>query len=117
MVLYRLFEQTGSIAEKFASVRKMYEVANIPNRVQDGKESFPEDPSTLRLGISVEFRNVSFKYPGSDAWALKDVSFKVERGKLCVSKLQQQGDEYDDADAACRSFSARMGRASRRRSS
>ncbi|KAL1709422.1 P-loop containing nucleoside triphosphate hydrolase protein [Schizophyllum commune] len=84
MVLYRLFEQTGSIAEKFASVRKMYEVANIPNRVQDGKESFPEDPSTLRLGISVEFRNVSFKYPGSDAWALKDVSFKVERGQLCV---------------------------------
>ncbi|TRM62953.1 P-loop containing nucleoside triphosphate hydrolase protein [Schizophyllum amplum] len=84
MVLYRLFEQTGSIAEKFASVRKMYEVASIPNRVPDGRERFPEDRETLRMGVEVEFRDVGFRYAGSEAWALRHVSFRVGRGQLCV---------------------------------
>jgi len=32
----------------------------------------------------VEFRNVSFKYPGSETLALRDVSFKIGKGQLCV---------------------------------
>ena len=33
-------------------------------------------------------RNVSFKYPGKDDFALRDVSFKIEKGQLCVSSMQ-----------------------------
>ncbi len=29
-------------------------------------------------------RNVSFKYPKSDSYALKNISFKIEQGQLCV---------------------------------
>ncbi len=29
----------------------------------------------------VQFKNVSFKYPGSEAYALKDISFTIEQGK------------------------------------
>ena len=30
-------------------------------------------------------RNVSFRYPGSESYALHNVSFKIEAGQLCVS--------------------------------
>lgn len=83
-MLFNLFVETGSIAEKLSSVKRLYEVGNIPNRVVDGNESFPEDQQSLEMGISVEFRNVTFKYPGSDSYALHDVSFKIEKGQLCV---------------------------------
>lgn len=29
-------------------------------------------------------RNVSFRYPGSEQYALRDVSFKLSAGQLCV---------------------------------
>jgi len=93
--------ESGSIAERFHKVRQLYEIENIPNNVVDGKISFPEDKQTLKSGMSVEFRsvfqppyrgtpysspnrNVSFKYPGSEALALRNVSFKIDKGQLCV---------------------------------
>lgn len=94
--------ESGSIAERFQKVRQLYEIENIPNNVVDGNIRFPEDSQSLRSGISVEFRfvllkqpylwtldssldrNVSFKYPGSESMALRDVSFKIDKGQLCV---------------------------------
>lgn len=37
--------------------------------------SIPKNTSTI------EFKNVSFKYPGDEKYALKDISFKLENGK------------------------------------
>ncbi|THH16785.1 hypothetical protein EW146_g3903 [Bondarzewia mesenterica] len=76
--------QVGSISERLASLRQLYEVANIPNRVQDGRVPFPENPQTVHAGVSLEFRHVSFQYAGSEDYALRDVSFKMEPGQLCV---------------------------------
>ena len=109
--LFTLRNDTASIADTLTSVRLLYEVAKIPNRVKvnhlpkekSGKDSFettiehnrdpddpllgipfPEDQQSLELGISVEFRQVSFKYPGSNTYALHNTSFKIDRGQLCV---------------------------------
>lgn len=42
----------------------------------------PENPIALpRNKASVEFKNVSFKYPTSNRYALRNVSFKLEDGK------------------------------------
>ena len=49
-------EETGSIAERLHSVRQLYEIENIPNKVVDGTTSFPENQESLRSGISLEFR-------------------------------------------------------------
>lgn len=94
--------ESGSIAERFHKVRQLYEIENIPNNVADGNISFPEDRQSLKSGMSVEFRSVlieqpcrvtphlplsskvSFKYPGSETLALRDVSFKIGKGQLCV---------------------------------
>ena len=106
--LFTLKNDTDSIAETLAAVRQLYEIAKIPNRVkvvhhpegQSVKNSsetsnqdpddpllgipFPEDQQSLELGISVEFCQVSFKYPGSHTYALQNSSFKIGRGQLCV---------------------------------
>ncbi|KAI0770932.1 P-loop containing nucleoside triphosphate hydrolase protein [Trametes elegans] len=82
--LWRFFEQTGSVTEQLGRVRKLYDVAHIPNRIQDGTVPFPEDVQKIRNGVALEFRNVTFRYPGSELYALRDVSFKISAGQLCV---------------------------------
>ncbi|KAJ7480006.1 P-loop containing nucleoside triphosphate hydrolase protein [Mycena galericulata] len=82
--LFDLFEQTGSVAENLAGIRKLYETYTIPNVVVDGETPFPEDQQSLKLGVSVEFKNVSFRYPGNHKDVLRNVSFKILQGQLCV---------------------------------
>lgn len=97
---FTLYDETGAITEKLTAVRLLYEMIKIPNRVTveiPKKEDhyvdyddpslgipFPEEQRSLDWGISIEFRHVSFKYPGSDTYALRDVNFKIEKGQLCV---------------------------------
>ncbi len=40
----------------------------------DGTQSIPDQPD-------IEFRNVSFKYPGNDSYTIKNLSFKIGSGK------------------------------------
>lgn len=99
--LFSLKMETESVIDTLIAVRQFYELANISNRVKvvnkekSVKDSsdpddpllgipFPEDQQSLELGINVEFYQVSFKYPGSDTYALQNTSFKIDRGQLCV---------------------------------
>ena len=56
--LWRFFDQTGSVTEQLATVRKLYDVAHIPNRIPDGTVPFPEDAQKIRNGVELEFRCV-----------------------------------------------------------
>ncbi|EEB97262.1 hypothetical protein MPER_03461 [Moniliophthora perniciosa FA553] len=56
----------------------------VPNRIADGDIPFPENMNSLQHGIAIEFRNVSFRYPECEEYALRNVSFKIEQGQLCV---------------------------------
>lgn len=82
--LFSLFGESFSLAEQFSNVRKLYEIENVQNKVVDGAESFPENQQALKGGISVEFRNVSFRYPGAEKYALQNVSFTIGAGQLCI---------------------------------
>ncbi|KAI0666838.1 P-loop containing nucleoside triphosphate hydrolase protein [Trametes maxima] len=82
--IYELMHSGRSFAKQLARVRRLYEVANVPNTVTDGTIPFPEDIAQIRSGVALEFRHVSFKYPGSTNYALRDVSFRVFPGQLCV---------------------------------
>ncbi|TFY73558.1 hypothetical protein EWM64_g10454, partial [Hericium alpestre] len=79
-----LTQQAGTLSEKMSGLRKLYEAANIPNKVPDGRIPFPENAQSIHNGISLEFRHVSFEYTGSDDYALRDISFKIVPGQLCV---------------------------------
>ena len=77
--------QGTSHTERLTKVKASFEVANVENTVRDGTEPFPENvQDTAQNGIEIEFRGVSFKYPGASSWALEDVSFKIPRGGLAV---------------------------------
>ncbi|KAG6885031.1 hypothetical protein C0993_006447 [Termitomyces sp. T159_Od127] len=78
--LVSLYDETGSLAQKFADVRRVYEVENIPNRVSDGTEPFPEDEQSLATGISVEFS-------GLVTFARKVIVGENGSGKSTVLKL------------------------------
>ncbi|RPD56235.1 P-loop containing nucleoside triphosphate hydrolase protein [Lentinus tigrinus ALCF2SS1-7] len=72
------------IEHQLTAVKKVYEVAKIPNVIPDGTIPFPEEASQIRSGVALEFRNVSFKYPDAEKYALRNISFSVEPGQLCV---------------------------------
>ncbi|KAG1797107.1 P-loop containing nucleoside triphosphate hydrolase protein [Suillus plorans] len=74
----------STLATNLTRIRGVYELEKIQNQVVDGTEPFPENKQSLANGISVEFKNVSFQYPGRDRCALRNVSFKIEAGQLCV---------------------------------
>ena len=59
-----------------AHLEKLFEYLDIPNKKQTGK---------LKVeGLSghfIEFKDVSFKYPGSDVYVLKNVNARIDMGK------------------------------------
>ena len=54
--IYELMSSTSSVSDQLAAVRKLYEVGNIKNKIEDGTVPFPEDASQIKSGISLEFR-------------------------------------------------------------
>lgn len=58
------------------SADRINEVLDTPLTIKDG--NFDDD--TAETG-TVEFRNVSFKYPDAEEYLLKNISFKAEKGQ------------------------------------
>ncbi len=58
------------------SAKRINEVLDEPISVIEGKFN----GSTKEIG-TIEFKNVSFKYPDADEYVLKDISFKVSKGE------------------------------------
>ncbi|KAI0288520.1 HlyB/MsbA family ABC transporter [Russula brevipes] len=79
-----LISETGNFSEQLMSLRKLLEAGNITNKVVEGTIPFPENEQSIRNGISLEFRNVSFRYPESEKYVLRNISFRIEQGQLCV---------------------------------
>ncbi|RXW21384.1 hypothetical protein EST38_g4493 [Candolleomyces aberdarensis] len=72
-------------SRELEQLRQFYEFLEKPNKIKDGSTPFPENQADLRQGISVEFKNVSFSYTqDGKKFALRNVSFKIEQGQLCV---------------------------------
>lgn len=66
-----------------------YEYLDIPDNMYQGSLTVEKRRDRR---YQVEFRNVSFKYPGSDNWALRNVNMKFEIGKrLAVVGMNGSG--------------------------
>ncbi len=59
------------------SASRINEVLDTEEAIQDG--TITEDQTSLRG--TVEFKNVSFKYPDAKEYLLKNISFKAEKGQ------------------------------------
>ena len=68
----------GMLKENVPFMRTTYEFLDIPNSMYKG--SLTTEKRADRQ-YEVEFKDVSFKYPGSDIWALRHVNMKFKVGK------------------------------------
>ena len=60
------------------SARRINEVLESDISIMDGEK----DVTTTDEVGTVEFKNVSFKYPDADEYLLKDINFKVNKGEV-----------------------------------
>ena len=68
----------GELRNNNDFLQKIFDYVDLPNAMYQGTLSV-EKRSDNRFEI--EFRNVSFKYPGSESYALKNVNFKFRIGE------------------------------------
>ncbi|HEX6308214.1 MAG TPA: ABC transporter ATP-binding protein [Longimicrobiales bacterium] len=63
-----------------ASMARINRIMSTAPMVQD-----PAEPETLpRVRGDVEFRAVSFRYPGTERWVVRDVSFRIPAGSTAA---------------------------------
>ena len=74
----RLLTTIGHMQTNGGFLKTTYEFLDIPNSMYQG--SLTTEKRADRQ-YEVEFRDVSFKYPGSDVWALRHVNMKFKVGK------------------------------------
>ena len=73
-----LIEATGNLRSNTPFLQTTYQFLDIPNSMYQG--SLTTEKRSDRQ-YEVEFRDVSFKYPGSEIWALRHVNMKFKVGR------------------------------------
>lgn len=76
--IYAILQVYGAMKSNTEYLKKAYEYLDIPNAMYQG--SLTTEKRTDRKYI-VEFCDVSFKYPGSEQWALRHVNMKFQVGR------------------------------------
>ena len=82
-MIYRI----RNIEHQLTSVKKVYEVVNIPNVLSDGTIPFPEDASQIKSGVALEFRWERPEFPATCAidQALQERLLQISRGGAVCS--------------------------------
>ena len=86
MNVITLVNAFNNIYEDRLRINNIRSFEKIKSVIQDtGKRSVEGD-------VSIEFRNVSFKYPGTEKMILDNVSFRIgKRGKACIVGINGAG--------------------------
>ena len=63
------------------NLKESSEYFNMVEEVSVKKDSKGRKAFDHKRGVSIEFKNVYFKYPNTERYVLKDLSFKIERGE------------------------------------
>ncbi len=78
-LMQALMQNAGSIYESTLFVGDLFDFLELEPHVMASEQSLKTLPP---LHESIEFENVSFRYPGSDRYALKDFSMTIPAGKI-----------------------------------
>ncbi|MFN6991436.1 MAG: ABC transporter ATP-binding protein, partial [Fervidobacterium sp.] len=60
-----------------AALQRLKEIQDVQPLVKE-----PEQPEIIEKIDTIEIKNLSFKYPGTDRFVLKNVDFKLQRGQF-----------------------------------
>ncbi|MEC4748763.1 lipid A export permease/ATP-binding protein MsbA [Methylomicrobium sp. Wu6] len=71
----QLSDANGEIQKGIAAAESLFEILDEPGEPDTG------DYQTVKSQGALEFKNLSFRYPGANAWALSDINVKIEPGQ------------------------------------
>ncbi|MBU8897959.1 ABC transporter ATP-binding protein/permease [Corallococcus sp. M34] len=75
-----ILTSVGSMYEDALFMTNLFAFLDIPTGGEAPRVLPPVSPPRARRN-AIELKDVSFRYPGKDAWALRDVSLKLEPGQ------------------------------------
>ncbi|KAG9098266.1 hypothetical protein FS749_004253 [Ceratobasidium sp. UAMH 11750] len=81
---WRVMYSGRNMTNLFKNALALYEVLELKPAMVDGTVVYPEEKHKDRKGTSIEFKSVNFQYPMTDKMVLKDMSFSIKSGQLCV---------------------------------
>ena len=70
----------------------------------------PGQPAPARLRDGIVFEHVSFRYPGTDRWALRDVSFRIPAGAVLALVGENGAGKTTLVKLLCRMYEPTEGR-------
>lgn len=76
--LSMLIETLGDLRNNTSFLRTVFEFLDMPNKMEQGDMAVSQNSGK---GYEIEFRNVSFKYPGQEDYALSNVSITFYAGQ------------------------------------
>jgi len=80
-LIYRMEGELTYILDNFAKCIEYVDDLNNFYKLETNEEELDKPSKEIIEFESLEFKNVSFKYPNTEKYILKDMSFKIERGK------------------------------------
>lgn len=92
--LSMLIETLGDLKNNTSFLRTVFEFLDMPNKMEQGIMAVPVRDAGKSSGIdyAIEFRNVSFRYPGQEEYALRNVSMTFRSGqRLAVVGMNGSG--------------------------
>ncbi|KAG8699795.1 hypothetical protein FRC08_005099 [Ceratobasidium sp. 394] len=80
----RIWHSGNDLMMLVTNIVSLSEALNSKPGMPDGEMIYPEEKNADQKGMSIEFRSVGFSYPGSKREILKNMSFRIAPGQLCV---------------------------------
>lgn len=89
----------NSIEKLLSSIETIYDVLTgieklnyVTHQELENEEGIPFDDIDLSTGMSIEFCNLNYQYPGTHHQALKNINLKIKHGeKVCVMGFGASG--------------------------
>ena len=100
--LSTLIEALGDLRNNTPFLHTVFNFLDLSNKMEQGDAAINQ---YNRNGYEIEFRNVSFKYPGQDNYALYNVSMKFHAGaEACCSGHERKREETTFIKLLCRLY-------------